>query len=116
MTARTPQEIFASHGKALLAEDVDAIAANFAEDAVLITPGGVRHGRDGVRQAFVQLFTDLPKAKWDLRITTFAGGVLFLEWAADSGNGRAEHGVDTFVFRDGLIAAQTVRYTLAPNS
>jgi hypothetical protein len=41
--------------------------------------------------------------------------VLFLEWSATSGTNRAEHGVDTFVFRDGLIQAQTVRYELTPN-
>ncbi len=115
LTARSPQEIFNNHGKALLAEDVDAIVANFAEDAVLITPSGVHRGHDGVREAFTQLFADLPGAKWDLKVTTFAGEVLFLEWSADSAANRAEHGVDTFVFRNGLIQAQTVRYTLTPN-
>nr|WP_232247998.1 nuclear transport factor 2 family protein [Streptacidiphilus rugosus] len=116
MTARTPQQIFQSHGKALLAEDVDAIVANFAEDAVFITPTSVREGREGVREAFTQLFADLPHARWDLKITTFAGDVLFLEWSAESDAHLADHGVDTFVFRDGLIQAQTVRYTLTPNS
>jgi hypothetical protein len=27
---------------------------------------------------------------------------------------RVEDGIDTFVFRDGLIRVQTVRYTLVP--
>jgi hypothetical protein len=38
--------------------------------------------------------------------------VLFLEWAADAARTRVEDGIDTFVFRDGLIRLQTVRYTL----
>jgi hypothetical protein len=38
--------------------------------------------------------------------------VLFLEWAADAGSTRSDDGIDTFVFRDGLIQTQTVRYTL----
>ena len=38
--------------------------------------------------------------------------VLFLEWAADAARTRVEDGIDTFVFRDGLIRVQTVRYTL----
>jgi hypothetical protein len=34
-----------------------------------------------------------------------------LEWAADAAQSSAD-GVDTFVFRDGQIHAQTVHYTL----
>ena len=38
--------------------------------------------------------------------------VLFLEWAADAARTRVEDGIDTFVFRDGMIRVQTLRYTL----
>ena len=38
--------------------------------------------------------------------------MLFLEWAAVSSATKVEDGIDTFVFRDGLIRVQTVRYTL----
>ncbi|WP_441248804.1 nuclear transport factor 2 family protein [Kitasatospora sp. McL0602] len=116
LTTRTPQEIFRSHGQALIAEDLDRIVANYAPDAAFITPAGVRHGRAGVREGFARLFADLPHATWDLKIQTFEGDLLFLEWAADSDTNQARHGVDTFVFRDGLIQTQTVRYTLTPNS
>ncbi|MDH6127380.1 nuclear transport factor 2 family protein [Kitasatospora sp. GP82] len=116
LTTRTPQEIFQSHGQALMAEDLDKIVANYAHDAAFITPTGVKHGRDGVREGFTQLFADLPHAKWDLKIQIFEGDVLFLEWSAGSDTGQAHHGVDTFVFRDGLIKTQTVRYALTPNS
>ena len=114
-SARTPKEIYASHGQALVAEDLDRLVANFAEDAVQISPAGVRRGRDAIREGFIQLFKDLPHANWEMRTTLFGGDVLFLEWSATSGTNRAEHGVDTFVFRDGLIQAQTVRYELTPN-
>ena len=42
--------------------------------------------------------------------------VLFLEWAADAARTRVEDGIDTFVFRDGLIRVQTIRYTLERKS
>ena len=42
----------------------------------------------------------------------FEGDLLFIEWNATSKSTKAEDGIDTFVFRDGLIRAQTVRYTL----
>ena len=38
--------------------------------------------------------------------------ILFLEWAPHASTNRVEDGIDTFVFRDGLIRVQTVRYTL----
>jgi hypothetical protein len=41
---------------------------------------------------------------------------LLLEWAADSEPTRGEDGVDTFVFREGLIRVQGVRYTLTHKS
>lgn len=110
--SRTPQETFQAHGEALRSEDLDRILENFTEDAVFITAAGVKRGREGVREAFAQLIAELPRARWDLRTKNFGGDILYLEWAADSDANRAVDGVDTFVFRDGLIQAMTVRYTL----
>jgi ketosteroid isomerase-like protein len=111
---RTPQEVFAHHGKALGAGDLDAIVADYTDDSVLITPAGAARGKEGIRQAFGKLLDDLPNAAWDLKTQVFAGDVLFLEWTADSSTNRVDDGVDTFVFRDGSIWAQTVRYTPRP--
>jgi ketosteroid isomerase-like protein len=111
---RTPEEVFAHHGKALAAGDLDEIVVDYADDSVLITPAGIARGKDGVRQVFAKLLDDLPDAAWDLKTQIFDGDVLFLEWAADSAINRVEDGVDTFVFRDGKISAQTVRYTPRP--
>jgi ketosteroid isomerase-like protein len=113
---RTPQEVFAHHGPAFAAADIEEIAADFADDAVVITPAGVNRGKDGARAAFRQLFADLPDASWDIKDQTWADDVLLVEWAADAGQSRADDGVDTFVFRDGQIRVQTVRYTLQRKS
>jgi ketosteroid isomerase-like protein len=113
-TTRTPQEVFQHHGEALMAGDLDEIVADYSEDAVLITPAGVLRGKDGVREGFVKLLGDLPSAEWELPTTIFEGDLLFLEWKATSEKTKAEDGIDTFVFRDGLIRAQTVRYTVTP--
>jgi hypothetical protein len=108
---RTPQEVFAHHGQALAAGDLDEIVADYADDSVLITSSGVARGKDGIRKAFARLLDDLPNAVWNLKNQILDGDVLFLEWAADSTVNRVDDGVDTFVFRDGMIWAQTVRYT-----
>jgi ketosteroid isomerase-like protein len=109
---RTPEEVFQHHGQALGAGDLDEIVADYAEDAVFISPAGIKRGLDVIREAFTQLLADVPNAAWDLKTLIFDGDVLFLEWAADAGKTRVDDGIDTFIFRDGMIRLQTVRYTL----
>jgi hypothetical protein len=74
----------------------------------------VKHGKDGVREGFAKLLSDVPHARWDLPTQIFEGDILFLEWKAESENVNVEDGIDTFVFRDGMIRVQTVRYTVVP--
>jgi hypothetical protein len=110
--ARTPKEVFSHHAQALGAGDLDEIVADYSDDAIFITPTGVLRGKDGIREAFTRLLADVPNADWDLKTLIYVDDVLFLEWAADAARTRVEDGIDTFVFRDGLIRVQTVRYTL----
>ncbi|MFF2777533.1 nuclear transport factor 2 family protein [Streptomyces sp. NPDC058052] len=112
---RTPQEVFADHGRRLGTGDLDLVSENYAEDAVLLTPGGVLTGRAGVREGIGRLLADLPDAEWRLT-PRFAADVLLLEWSAVGAAHEVTDGVDTFVFRDGLISAQTIRYTLSPRT
>jgi hypothetical protein len=113
-SGRTPQEVFQHHGEVLMAEDLDGIVSDYTEDALFITPDGVLKGKDGVRQGFEKLLGDLPGASWELPTQIFEEDILLLEWKAESENVKADDGIDTFVFRDGLIRVQTVRYTLVP--
>ena len=109
---RTPQEVFQHHAQALGAGDLDEIVADYSEDSVFITPAGVKRGKSGVREGFTQLLADVPNAAWELKTQIYEGDALFLEWAATSAATRVEDGIDTFIFRDGLIRLQTVRYTV----
>jgi hypothetical protein len=112
MPARTPQQIFQHHADALGAEDIDGIVADYGDDAVFITPAGVERGKAGIRNAFTKLLSDIPHAKWNLKTQLYENDILLLEWAADSAKTKIDDGSDTFVFKDGFIRAQTVRYTL----
>jgi predicted SnoaL-like aldol condensation-catalyzing enzyme len=111
---RSPQEVFDHHVQALGAEDLDEIVADYSDDAIFITQAGVLRGKDGIRQAFTKLLGEIPQATWDLKTTIYEDDILFLEWSAEGGGNRIQDAVDTFVFRDGLIRVQTVRYTLQP--
>ena len=112
--ARTPKEVFQHHAEALGAEDIDAIVEDYADDAIFITPDGLLRGKDGVRRAFEKLTSEVPGAKWELPTEIYEDDILLLEWKVTSSAAKVDDGIDTFVFRDGLIRAQTVRYTLQP--
>jgi ketosteroid isomerase-like protein len=109
---RTPEEVFRHHAQALGAGDLDEIVADYADDAVFISPAGTKRGKSGIREAFTQLLADVPNADWSLKTQIYDGDALFLEWAADAAHTRVDDGIDTFIFRDGEIRLQTVRYTL----
>ena len=110
---RTPEEVFAHHGQALGAEDLEEIVADYTEDAILVVNKTVFRGKDGARAVFTQLLSDLPSAAWQLD-TVFADDVLYLEWKATGGGRKVEDGIDTFIFENGMIRVQTVVYTVHP--
>ena len=68
------------------------------------------------RRQFVKLLSDVLQATWELKTTVYADDILLLEWSAEGGGNRIEDAVDTFVFRDGQIRVQTVRYVVQPVS
>jgi ketosteroid isomerase-like protein len=109
--ARTPQEIFQHHAEVLIAGDLDGIVSDYADDAVFISPAGVLRGKDGIREAFTKLLSDVPNADWQVPTQIFEGDVLFIEWTAEAPTVRVADGIDTLVFGDDHIRAQTVRYT-----
>jgi hypothetical protein len=47
---------------------------------MFITPAGVQHGKDGIRQAFTKLLGEIPQATWDLKTTIYEDDIQFLEW------------------------------------
>jgi hypothetical protein len=77
-------------------------------------PGGVQRGKDGIRQAFTKPLSEVVQATWDIKTTIYEDDILFLEWGAEGCGNRIQYGIDTFVFHDGLIRVQTVRYILQP--
>ena len=114
--ARSPQEVFQHHAEALGAEDLEGIVSDYSDDAIFITPDGILRGKDGIRAAFTKLLSDVPGAAWELPTQLYDDDILLLEWKAESANTKVEDGIDTFVFRDGMIRVQTVRYTLISKS
>jgi ketosteroid isomerase-like protein len=83
----TPQEILAHHGEALGAGDLDGIASDYTDDAVLITPQGTFRGKAGARAAWRQLLDDLPNPKLDVSSVVMEGELVLMAWRASSDKG-----------------------------
>jgi len=113
---RTPEEIFQHHAQAIGAGGLDEIVADYADNAVLITPAGVIRGKEGIRATYTQFLGAMPGVALELKTQIYEDDVLFLEWDADSAATFVEDGIDTFVFRDGLIRVQTSRFTVQQKS
>ena len=110
------QEIFDRHVTALTVGDLDALAADYAEDALELTPDGEFRGRAAVKELFRGLMQALPEVSLEAKLVAFADDALLLQWTADSTLNRVPDGVDTFMFADGAIRLQTISCTLEPKS
>ena len=108
--ARSAEEVFHDHLRHRQHGDLDADLHNYAPDVVILTGHGTYKGHDGVRESGDLLKTRLPNAAYDYQTTLVSGEMAFLEWTAESGEVRAEDGVDCFLIRDGLIRVQTIHY------
>ena len=111
--ARTPQEAFETHLAALGGGDLDTIAADYSDDCITIFNRESRRGKDGVKEAFTQLFAELAAAGdvkgLEVPVRVFEDNMLYIEWWADLGDMRCD-GVDTFIFEEGLVTMQTVKW------
>ena len=68
--ARSPQEVFQHHAEALGAGDLDGIVEDYSDDAVFITPDGIKRGEDGIREAFTKLLAECPTRTGQIRLQT----------------------------------------------
>lgn len=112
MTHQTPQEIFAAHVTALANRDVEGILALRSEDSVLITAERTYKGRTEIGVFFDMLLAELPRAQWGLTAEVYHADLLYIDWTCKSARYNVNDGVDTFVFKDGLILSQTARCSL----
>jgi uncharacterized protein (TIGR02246 family) len=112
---RTSQEIFEHHLDALLAGDADAIAEDYAENAVLIFPTGPVVGREAIRATFAAALPTLPGLQVDVTNAVYGGDALLLLWNGSITGGTISGAVDTFVFANGLIQIQTAAFAVTPD-
>jgi hypothetical protein len=112
---RTPQEIFERHFADVGAGDLDAVVADFTEDAVVLTTGLAVQGRAAIREFFAAALGGFPEARFTVDSTVFARDALLLTWSATSPAGTITGAVDTFVFTEDHIRLQTTAFRVEPS-
>jgi ketosteroid isomerase-like protein len=112
-TTSTVKTIVAHHLASAERGDVDSLMADYAADAVLITPDTAITGRSAIRSVFQRLVGgnaapgDSPGAL-QVQKQVFKGNVGYLLWVQHAGTAGEVRGSDTFFIRNGKIVAQTV--------
>lgn len=92
------------------------IQRNVAPHCIVLERRGLFRGRDGVRELAAFLDEELGRAPFEYTLTLVEGRFAFLEWKAEAAHARVRDGADSFVIEDGWIVAQTIHYTVEPQT
>ncbi len=104
---RTTEEVFNSHREAIENVDFDQLAADYAEDAILVTLDGSHIGREAILTEFFQKIQALfPDMKIKFEKIAFEGELCLLQWSAEASAVSIPAGIGVFFIRNGLIRQQ----------
>jgi hypothetical protein len=104
------EEVLVRHWRDFQAGDVDAIIADYAADAVLISTMGTLKGHAQIREAFGSIFSHLfpPGASsFKMEKQVVEGETAYIVWSGSAPKFDVPFATDTFWIRDGKIAVQT---------
>ena len=106
-TATMTESVLGQHVQALVSRDLDAIVADFTDDAVVFTPNGAFKGPQNIRAFFtgaLQLLTPESMANLTVIKQDIDGEYAFVLWSASPA---VTFAGDTFHIRDGKIVLQS---------
>ena len=111
---RAIKDVLDSHLALREEGDLEAdLRRNYHRSVTVLTPTGVYHGHDGVRDCAKVLYDAIrDPGSYEYSSIICDDRVALLEWAAESEQMKITDGVDSFLIEDGLICVQTIRYTV----
>jgi ketosteroid isomerase-like protein len=127
--ADTSQAVLDRHVAAMKAGNLDAVMADYADNAVVIAPHGIAPGQTSVSgndvfagkaniRKFFAVLTDKdhnPGAKaMTVKYETRGNDTTIMRWVQFGGTKQEVAGNDTWVIRDGKVIAQVVAVDPAP--
>jgi len=117
-TKKTTEDVVKAHLAAFGKRDMKAILADYAADAMLITPMGTAKGHEQLKGMFTKFFAEFakPGMKFKMGKTLFKDDVGFITWSGETADNTYEMATDTFVVKDGKIVAQTFAGMIKPKA
>jgi ketosteroid isomerase-like protein len=110
------KEILNRHLMSFANHDLNGILDDYAPDAVLFTPNGPLRNTDAIKTFFKALIAEFekPGAAFKLDHQSIEGNFGYILWTAETADNVYGLGTDTFVVRDGKIAAQSFAGKITP--
>jgi hypothetical protein len=113
LSQRTFQEVFDDHLRLSESGDFENdLKRNYSEDLIVLMENKTYHGHEGARILAKRLEQELPHGKYQNTMILLDKEMGMLEWSAQSEENEVTDGVDSYLFRDGKIVAQTIHYTV----
>jgi ketosteroid isomerase-like protein len=116
--ASTTEAVVGHHLDCFYALDLQGVVADYAPDAVMIVPTGVLRGVPEIMPFFRNFLAEFAEAgaTFDMRQQVIEGDLAYIRWVAQTPDTTYELGTDTFVVRNGKIAAQTYAVNATPRT
>ena len=110
------KDVLDHHLKCFGESDLKGILSDYAPGAVLFTPDGPLRGADAIRPLFQAMLAEFgkPGAAFSLQHQFVEGDYAYILWTAETADNVYEVATDTFVVRDGKIAAQSYTGKITP--
>jgi hypothetical protein len=106
--AESTEVVVGRHVQAFLANDVDALLADYAADALLCTPEGAYRGHAELRAFFERVLPAFPAGATtlDIKQQIVDGDLFYVVWSSASPVADVPTACDVFIVRDGKLAYQ----------
>jgi ketosteroid isomerase-like protein len=110
------KDVLDHHLKCFDDGDLEGILSDYAPGAVLFTQDGPLRGADAIRPLFQAMIAEFgkPGAAFRLKQQLVDGDYGYILWTAETADNVYELGTDTFIVRDGKIAAQSFAGKITP--
>ena len=116
MTVASTSDVLNHHLKCFGESDLDGILADYSPDAVLFMPTGPLKGPEAIKPLFQALMAEFrkPGAQFAMQQRCVEGDYAYLLWSAETADNSYEIATDTFIVRNGKIAAQSFAAKIKP--
>jgi ketosteroid isomerase-like protein len=111
-------EVLDRHMATFGKQDMAGVMADYAPDAVMLTPNGAVRGTEALRKGFEQFFAEWgkPGVKFTLKQRIVDGKNACIYWDAETVDNIYEGAMDAFVVENGKISAHFFAGKITPKA